>query len=106
MHPPQGVKLLAWCEEREDFRQFFVRAIRGLTARSGNFGEDRLALLEGLLEKEAGGLTLEPCSVPTVAARPRPSIAKGRSSGWLPNLVASPKVASLASCRESTPAKS
>lgn len=53
VHPPQGVKLLAWCEEREDFRQFFVRAIRGLTPRSGNFGEDRLALLEGLLEKEA-----------------------------------------------------
>ncbi len=54
VHPPQGVKLLAWCEEREDFRQFFVRAIRGLAPRAGNFSEDRLALLEGLLEKEAG----------------------------------------------------
>lgn len=54
VHPPQGVKLLAFCEERGDFRQFFVRAIRGLTPRAGTFSEDRLALLEGLLEKEAG----------------------------------------------------
>lgn len=54
VHPSQGVKLLAWCEEREDFRQFFVRAMRGLTPRAGSFREDRLALLEGLLEKEAG----------------------------------------------------
>ncbi|WP_374643529.1 helix-turn-helix transcriptional regulator [Tabrizicola sp.] len=54
VHPPQGVKLLAWCEEREDFRQFFVRAIRRLTPGAGNFGEDRLALLQGLLKKEAG----------------------------------------------------
>lgn len=54
VHPPQGVKLLAWCEEREDFRQFFVRAIRDLTPRAGNFSADRLALLEGLLEKETG----------------------------------------------------
>lgn len=54
VHPPQGVKLLAWCEEREDFRQFFVRAIKGLDMRPGDFSEDRLALLKGLLEKEAG----------------------------------------------------
>jgi len=54
VHPPQGVKLLAWCEERGDFRQFFVRAMRGLTPRAGDFSADRLALLEGLLEKEAG----------------------------------------------------
>lgn len=54
VHPPQGVKLLAWCEERGDFRQFFVRAMSHLTPRAGNFSEDRLALLEGLLEKEAG----------------------------------------------------
>ncbi|MFE3836368.1 helix-turn-helix transcriptional regulator [Pseudogemmobacter sonorensis] len=52
VHPPQGVKLLAWCEERNDFRQFFVRAIKGLTLCPGDFSEDRLALLEGLLEKE------------------------------------------------------
>lgn len=24
VHPPQGVKQLAWCEERRDFRQFFL----------------------------------------------------------------------------------
>lgn len=54
VHPPQGVKLLAWCEEREDFRQFFVRAIRDLTPRRGDFSARRMALLEGLLEKEAG----------------------------------------------------
>lgn len=54
VHPPQGVKLLAWCEEREDFRQFFVRAMQDLTPRPGDFSEDRLALLEGLLDKETG----------------------------------------------------
>lgn len=54
VHPPQGVKLLAWCEEREDFRQFFVRAMQDLTPRPGDFSEDRLALLEGLLDKESG----------------------------------------------------
>lgn len=54
VHPPQGVKLLAWCEERGDFRQFFVRAVRGLTPRAGDFSADRLALLQGLLGKETG----------------------------------------------------
>ncbi|WP_192931239.1 WYL domain-containing protein [Gemmobacter serpentinus] len=53
VHPPQGVKLLAWCEERRDFRQFFVRAMQGLTLREGEFSGDRLALVRGLLEKEA-----------------------------------------------------
>ena len=53
VHPPQGVKLLAWCEERRDFRQFFVRAMQGLTLREGEFSGDRLALLRRLLEKEA-----------------------------------------------------
>lgn len=53
VHPPQGVKLLAWCKERRDFRQFFVRAMQGLTLREGEFSGDRLALLRGLLEKEA-----------------------------------------------------
>ena len=53
VHPPQGVKLLAWCEERRDFRQFFVRAMQELTLREGDFSGDRLALLRGLLEKEA-----------------------------------------------------
>jgi hypothetical protein len=54
VHPPQGVKLLALCVQCEDFRQFFVRAMCDLTPRAGNFSEDRLALLEGLLEKETG----------------------------------------------------
>ena len=53
VHPPQGVKLLAWCEERKDFRQFFVRAMHVLTLGEGDFSEDRLALLHGLFEKEA-----------------------------------------------------
>ena len=53
VHPPQGVKLLAWCQERQDFRQFFVRAMQGVTAQPGDFGQGRLALLEGLLEKES-----------------------------------------------------
>lgn len=53
VHPPQGVKLLAWCQERGDFRQFFVRAMTGLAPQPGDFSADRLALLEGLLDKEA-----------------------------------------------------
>ena len=52
VHPPQGVKLLAWCEVRAGFRQFFVREITGLTLRAGDFSDERLALLQGLLEKE------------------------------------------------------
>lgn len=54
VHPPQGVKLLAWCAERQDFRQFFVRAMENPTPRSGDFGGDRMALLEGLLAKYSG----------------------------------------------------
>lgn len=53
VHPPQGVKLLAWCEKRAGFRQFFVRAIEGLVPQSGDFSADRLALLQGLLDKES-----------------------------------------------------
>lgn len=52
VHPPQGVKLLAWCETRAGFRQFFVRAMRDLTLRPGGFADRRMALLEGLAEKE------------------------------------------------------
>jgi predicted DNA-binding transcriptional regulator YafY len=54
VHPPQGVKLLAWCQERHDFRQFFVRALQGLTVQAGDFGSERLALLQGLFDKESG----------------------------------------------------
>ncbi|MFV0300643.1 MAG: helix-turn-helix transcriptional regulator [Paracoccus sp. (in: a-proteobacteria)] len=54
VHPPQGVKLLAWCEDREGFRQFFVRAMTALTPLPGDFSADRMALLQGLLDKEAG----------------------------------------------------
>lgn len=54
VHPPQGVKLLAWCEGREGFRQFFVRAMTALTPQPGDFSADRMALLQGLLDKEAG----------------------------------------------------
>ena len=53
VHPPQGVKLLAWCGERRDFRQFFVRTMRGLTHREGDFSAERIAMLQGLLKKEA-----------------------------------------------------
>lgn len=54
VHPPQGVKLLAWCAERRDFRQFFVRAMRELTLGEGDFSGNRMALLQGLLDKEVG----------------------------------------------------
>lgn len=52
VHPPQGVKLLAWCEMRAGFRQFFVREMTGLEVRPGDFSAERLALLQGLLDKE------------------------------------------------------
>jgi predicted DNA-binding transcriptional regulator YafY len=54
VHPPQGVKLLAWCAERQDFRQFFVRSMQGPTPQPGDFSGDRMALLEGLLDKYTG----------------------------------------------------
>ncbi len=56
VHPPQGVKLLGWCESRAGFRQFFVRSIDGLVAQPGDFSAQRLALLQGLLEKEEGAV--------------------------------------------------
>jgi predicted DNA-binding transcriptional regulator YafY len=52
VHPPQGVKLLAWCETAPGYRQFFVRAIAGLEMRPGSFADRRMALLLGLAEKE------------------------------------------------------
>ncbi|SEM49494.1 hypothetical protein SAMN04488103_101303 [Gemmobacter aquatilis] len=52
VHPPQGVKLLAWCEARQGYRQFFVRAMRGLALQPGSFAARRMALLQGLVEKE------------------------------------------------------
>jgi predicted DNA-binding transcriptional regulator YafY len=52
VHPPQGVKLLAWCELRGEFRQFFARTMRGLALRDGDFSKDRMALLQGLFAKE------------------------------------------------------
>jgi len=52
VHPPQGVKLLAWCEKRADFRQFFVRSISGLASLFGDFSARRIHLLQGLLDKE------------------------------------------------------
>lgn len=54
VHPPQGVKLLAWCAERQDFRQFFVRSMQGPTPQQGDFSGDRMALLAGLLDKYTG----------------------------------------------------
>lgn len=52
VNPPQGVKLLAWCLSAEGYRQFFVRAMRGLIPQEGDFGAERTALLQGLAEKE------------------------------------------------------
>lgn len=51
VHPVQGVKLLAWCEARQDFRQFFVRSMADVSAQSGEFVIRRLELLRGLLDK-------------------------------------------------------
>ncbi|WP_169583615.1 WYL domain-containing protein [Rhodobacter capsulatus] len=64
VHPAQGVKLLAWCETRAGFRQFFVRAIAGLSVQPGDFAADRMALLQGLLAKEEGAGEGEPVPRP------------------------------------------
>ena len=48
VHPPQGIKLLGRCETRQDFRQFFVRAIGDLTLQDGRFTVRRLSLLRQL----------------------------------------------------------
>ncbi|KPF91897.1 hypothetical protein IP81_07475 [Novosphingobium sp. AAP83] len=53
VHPPQGIKLLAWCEKREDNRQFFVRAISDLTQQPRDFRNQRLALLQSLANSAA-----------------------------------------------------
>lgn len=52
VHPPQGVKLLAWCQAAEGYRQFFVRAMQDVQPLTGDFSEQRVALLQGLVEKE------------------------------------------------------
>lgn len=52
VHPPQGVKLMAWCELRQAYRQFFVREMTGTAAAAGDFSAMRLSLLQGLVEKE------------------------------------------------------
>lgn len=52
VHPPQGVKLMAWCDLRQGYRQFFVRAMTGTTPLAGDFSARRLTLLQGLVEKE------------------------------------------------------
>ena len=44
VHPPQGIKLLAWCEKRRDHRQFFVSGLRDLTVRETGFRDRRLLL--------------------------------------------------------------
>lgn len=55
VHPPQGIKLLAWCEKRQDFRQFFVRALSDLTLKRARFSGRRLTLLRGLADSAAAG---------------------------------------------------
>lgn len=52
VHPPQGVKLLAWCQMRAGFRQFFVRAMREPVLLPGDFSQQRVELLAGLVDKE------------------------------------------------------
>lgn len=53
VHPPQGVKLIAWCEKRASNRQFFVRAMEDVSATGRSFGADRLSLLHALASELA-----------------------------------------------------
>jgi len=47
VHPPQGVKLLVWCTERQDFRQFFVRSYRPRCRNPSTHGSHRTSSLFG-----------------------------------------------------------
>jgi len=53
VHPPQGVKLLAWCGMRQDYRQFFIRKLSNLTLRGQGFADRRLTLLQAFAENAA-----------------------------------------------------
>lgn len=53
VHPPQGVKLLAWCLDRQGYRQFFVRAMEQPAIEAGDFSALRFALLQGWIDREA-----------------------------------------------------
>jgi predicted DNA-binding transcriptional regulator YafY len=50
VHPPQGIKLLAWCEKRQDVRQFFVRSVSELNVMAANFRDRRIDLLRHLAD--------------------------------------------------------
>jgi len=50
VHPPQGIKLLAWCEKRQDNRQFFVRALSNPMLQDTSFRDRRLPLLRQMAE--------------------------------------------------------
>ncbi|TKD51212.1 helix-turn-helix transcriptional regulator [Sphingomonas baiyangensis] len=52
VQPRQGIKLIAWCELRSDFRQFFVRSIANLRVEPVRFVGNRLGLLARLAEQE------------------------------------------------------
>ncbi|HBS50218.1 MAG TPA: hypothetical protein DEA05_09090 [Rhodobacteraceae bacterium] len=53
VHPPHGIQLLAWCEMRGDYRKFFVDMVEQAEPLDRSFAERRLALLRGLVEREA-----------------------------------------------------
>ena len=46
------MKLLAWCQKAEGYRQFFVRMMRDAVTLTGDFSAQRMALLQGLVDKE------------------------------------------------------
>jgi len=53
VHPPQGIKLLAWCEKRQDHRQFFVRAVSKIKVHEKRFNKRRPLLLRQLADNAA-----------------------------------------------------
>ena len=55
VYPDHGVFVLAWCCERQAFRQFFAHAIEELRELDGDFSDRRLGLLRGMLEEQGGG---------------------------------------------------
>ena len=110
VHPPQGVKLLAWCAERQDFRQFFVRSMQGPTPQPGDFSGDRTALLEGLLDKYTGRALASRCKrrAQLGPAHSRQGLARckgGFRFGWLPPS-GFRKLAKVASEKESSTLRS
>ncbi len=52
VYPRHGVFVLAWCCERQAYRQFFAHAIDHVAVVPGSFADQRVTLLAGLVSEQ------------------------------------------------------